>query len=72
MQDLTFKTDAPMLSPEQADRLWAVRDQLDRLNVVVRDAVQAGLSVELQRTSRHHSGGGCWGDQMQPVVARCR
>lgn len=72
MQDLTFDADAPILSPAQADRYEEVREQLSRLNAAVRDAVQAGLSVEIQRASRHHSGCGCWGDQMAPVLTRCQ
>ena len=72
MTDMTFETAAPTLTPAQADRLEAVRLEIERLNAAVREAVQAGLAVELARASRHHSPAGCWGDQLRPVVARCR
>ncbi|HWW26577.1 MAG TPA: hypothetical protein VNZ85_11845, partial [Caulobacter sp.] len=39
-----------------------------RLNEAVRRATEAGYSVELVRTSRHHDGAGNWGDQIVPTV----
>ena len=44
--------------------------ELHRLNNAVISAVEAGVSVELQRGARHHSGGGNWGDLMIPVVIK--
>lgn len=60
------------LSATQMDRLAEVSRQAEALNAAVRRAVEAGLSVELQRAERHHCGGGCWGDLMRPVVVKCR
>ena len=44
--------------------------ELHRLNNAVISAVEAGVSVELQRGARHHAGGGNWGDMMIPVVIK--
>ena len=54
-----------------SDREVAIRrlaDQMHRLNHAIIQAVEAGVSVELMRCSRYHSGSGLWGDQMQPIV----
>lgn len=54
-----------------SDREVAIRrlaDQMHRLNHAIVQAVEAGVSVELMRCSRYHSGKGLWGDQMQPIV----
>ena len=64
--------DALALTALQRDRLEAVAAELDRLNETIRQAVNAGLSVELHRSERYHCGGGCWGDMMRPVVVKCR
>jgi len=56
---------------QQSDREIAIRrlaDQMHRLNHAIVQAVEAGVSVELMRCSRYHSGSGLWGDQMQPIV----
>jgi hypothetical protein len=45
-----------------------VADLTHRLNHAISDAVDQGATIELVRCSRHHCGGGNWGDQMQPVV----
>jgi hypothetical protein len=58
--------DAPLSGREAAIR--RVADQMHRLNHAIVQAVEAGVSVELLRCSRYHSGAGQWGDQMQPVV----
>lgn len=59
------------LTEAQMDRIEAVAQQIDRLNATIRDAVDAGLSVELHRSERHHCGQGCWGDLMRPVIVKC-
>ena len=59
------------LTDAQMDCIEAVASELDRLNAAIRAAVDAGLSVELQRSERHHSGAGCWGDVMRPVIVEC-
>ena len=53
---------------DQAIRMLA--NNLHRLNQSVIDAVDAGVSVELIRSSRHHSGDGNWGDLLIPVVTK--
>ena len=45
-------------------------NDLHRLNHAVMDAVEAGVSIELVRASRHHCGNGNWGDMMVPVVVK--
>jgi hypothetical protein len=44
--------------------------ELHRLNTAVIAAVEAGISVELQRGARHHADGGYWGDLMIPIVVK--
>jgi hypothetical protein len=43
-------------------------NDLHRLNHAVMKAVEAGVSVELVRSARHHGGDGNWGDLLIPVV----
>lgn len=45
-----------------------VAEATHRLNEAVRRAIEAGYSVELVRTSRHHDGAGNWGDQIVPTL----
>ena len=45
-----------------------VAEASHRLDEAVRRAIEAGYSVELVRTSRHHDGSGNWGDQIVPTV----
>ena len=59
------------LTDKQMDCIDAVAQQLEFLNAAIRAAVDAGLSVELQRSERYHCGGGCWGDMMKPVIVKC-
>ena len=60
------------LTEQQMTSMQAVSEQLARLNAVILDAVDAGVSIELHRSERYHCGGGCWGDMMKPVVVKCR
>jgi hypothetical protein len=53
---------------EQERALRRMADAVHHLNLAVVRAVDSGLSVELMRASRHHDGGGNWGDQMVPLV----
>ncbi|AVA25911.1 SMc00767 family acetate metabolism repressor [Rhizobium sp. LEGMi198b] len=58
-------------SSMNADQQAVIRmlaNELHRLNQVVMDAVEAGVSVELVRSARHHSGNGNWGDLLTPVI----
>lgn len=59
----------PKLSESDQERaLRRMADAVHHLNFAVTRAVDAGLSVELVRASRHHDGSGNWGDQMVPLV----
>jgi hypothetical protein len=58
--------EAPLNASETAIR--RVADQMHRLNHAIVQAVEAGVTVELLRCSRYHSGSGFWGDQMQPII----
>lgn len=53
---------------EKSIRMLA--NDLHRLNQSVIRAVDAGVSVELIRSSRHHNGNGQWGDLLVPVITR--
>lgn len=52
----------------QTRAIHRVADAVHRLNEAVQRAVMEGVSVELVRVSRHHSGTGAWGDQVVPTV----
>ena len=47
-------------------------NDLHRLNQSVMKAVEAGVSVELVRSARHHGGDGNWGDLLIPVIVANR
>ncbi len=53
---------------ESAIRMLA--NDLHRLNQSVMRAVDAGVSVELIRSARHHCGDGNWGDLLVPVIVK--
>ncbi len=59
-----------LMSEAQKLAINRLANELHRLNHAVIDAVEAGISVELQRGARHHAGGGNWGDLMIPVVIK--
>ncbi len=56
------------MSSEQQAVIRMVANDLHRLNQSVMKAVEAGVSVELVRSARHHGGGGNWGDLLVPVI----
>jgi len=58
-----------MSDPQQA-AIRSLAHDLHRLNQAVVRCVESGLSVELQRTARHHAEGGYWGDLMVPIVVK--
>ncbi len=58
------------MSDEQSAAIRNLGNDLHRLNRSVMRCVESGLSVELQRTARHHAEGGYWGDLMVPVVVK--
>lgn len=58
-----------MSSDEQA-AIRMVANDLHRLNQSVMKAVEAGVSVELIRSARHHCGNGNFGDLLTPVIVK--
>ena len=54
----------------QKTAIRILANDLHRLNQAVMKAVETGLSVELQRTARHHSEGGYWGDLLMPIIVK--
>jgi hypothetical protein len=56
------------LSHELRAALQGVEESIEDLNAALRQAVEAGATVELRRRGRVHSGDGCWADQMTPLV----
>ena len=63
---------ASEMSDDQQTAIRMLANELHRLNQAVVKAVDSGLSVELQRTARHHSDGGYWGDLLVPIVVKQR
>jgi hypothetical protein len=59
---------ASSMSSDQQTVIRMVANDLHRLNLSVMKAVDAGVSVELVRSARHHGGGGNWGDLLIPVI----
>jgi hypothetical protein len=55
------------MTAEQQAAIRMVANDLHRLNQSVMKAVDAGVSVELIRSARHHNEGN-WGDLLIPVV----
>ena len=53
---------------DQQAAIRMLANDLHRLNQSVMKAVEAGVSVELVRSARHHGGSGNWGDLMIPVI----
>ncbi len=60
------------MSDAQTSALRSLGNDLHRLNQSVVRCVESGLSVELQRTARHHAEGGYWGDLLVPIVVKQR
>ena len=58
------------MNETQKSAIRILANDLHRLNQAVIKAVESGLSVELQRTARHHSEGGYWGDLLMPIVVK--
>ena len=56
------------MTDQQQTAIRMVANDLHRLNQAVMKAVEAGVSVELVRSARHHGGEGNWGDLMIPVI----
>jgi hypothetical protein len=58
------------MNENQSEAIRRLANDLHRLNNAVIAAVDAGLSIELQRGARHHAEGGYWGDLMIPIVVK--
>jgi hypothetical protein len=59
---------ASAMNSDQQAAIRILANELHRLNQAVMKAVDAGVSVELVRSARHHGGNGNWGDLLIPVV----
>jgi hypothetical protein len=60
--------DGETLTPELRDALQGVEQSIEDLNTALRNAMEAGATIEVRRRARLHSGDGCWADQMAPLV----
>lgn len=56
------------MSTDQQSAIRMLANDLHRLNQSVMNAVEAGVSIELVRSARHHGGEGNWGDLLIPVI----
>ncbi len=56
------------MSTDQQSAIRMLANDLHRLNQSVMNAVEAGVSVELVRSARHHGGEGNWGDLLILVI----
>lgn len=59
---------ASAMTDEQQASVRMLANDLHRLNQSVMNAVEAGMSVELIRSARHHGGDGAFGDLLTPVI----
>ncbi len=59
---------AANLNDHQQSCLTALNAQISQLNDSMRAAVDAGLTIELHRSARHHQEEGNWGDLIRPTV----
>lgn len=59
---------ATSMGVDQQSAVRMLANDLHRLNQSVMKAVEAGVSVELVRSARHHGGDGNWGDLLIPVI----
>ncbi|MBU2107741.1 MAG: hypothetical protein KKC10_14275, partial [Alphaproteobacteria bacterium] len=67
VKERTEEQSSSMSADQQAATRMLAND-LHRLNQAVMKAVEAGVSVELVRSARHHGGNGNWGDLLIPVI----
>ena len=61
---------ASSMSTDEQAAIRMVANDLHRLNQSVMKAVEAGVSVELIRSARHHCGNGNFGDLLTPVIVK--
>jgi hypothetical protein len=60
--------DGVELSAKLRGVLESLENSIEELNAALREAMEAGATIELRRRGRVHSGDGCWADQMAPLV----
>lgn len=61
---------ASAMNTDEQAAIRMVANDLHRLNQSVMKAVEAGVSVELIRSARHHCGNGNFGDLLTPVIVK--
>jgi hypothetical protein len=61
---------ASAMNSDEQSAIRMVANDLHRLNQSVMKAVEAGVSVELIRSARHHGGNGNWGDMLTPIIVK--
>jgi hypothetical protein len=61
---------ASMMTVDEQSAIRVVANDLHRLNQSIMKAVEAGVSVELIRSARHHGGDGNWGDLLTPIIVK--
>jgi len=59
---------ASAMTSDQQAMIRILANDLHRLNHTIMKAVDAGVSVEVIRSARHHGGDGNWGDLLVPVI----
>ena len=59
---------ASAMNSDQQAAIRMMANDLHRLNQSVMKAVEAGVSVELVPSARHHGGNGKWGVLLIPAV----
>ena len=59
-----------LMNSNEQSAIRMVANDLHRLNQSVMKAVEAGISVELIRSARHHSGDGNFGDLLTPIIVK--
>jgi hypothetical protein len=61
---------ASTMTGDEQSAIRVVANDLHRLNQSIMKAVEAGISVELIRSARHHGGNGNWGDLLTPIIVK--
>lgn len=67
----TLGAEAPVeLNVEENSAVLIIAEDLHRLNRSISEAVAAGMTVEILRSSRCHNEAGNWGDQVMLNVSK--
>jgi hypothetical protein len=67
-RDAYLTSESGALTPQLREALAAVEASVAQMNATVQRAMEAGVTIELRRRHRVHSGDGRWADQMAPLV----